>query len=340
MWCSCIGLLVPTLRSATKVQVSQIAGYFTLLEGWVYDHFKLGFATPNAKYMNYVQPRVCRWIQKHETVMNIDKVGSIRRTLDGLRPSEVTWDPYVNHRDNGAVHTMTFYSGTLKYMDVVEPYHPERILRQFGHVQSIPDPPYRPLEAHRGPSANKYSVKYEFQQDNWERWRNHLLAPEVRGDKAEFEFFVTPDYLPWFLKVSHPVITNPSYEDEYMVAITIADNELLERNRRALEATLRWMDLPSELCTLESSRKMASIVNFLSGRSIGPTTTTTTTRTTATGTIDTSAPTEAGPRQSHHDSTSTHSAPANAPPATVDARRPKRMHGKEYQRKKLKKPKQ
>ncbi|KAK9112051.1 hypothetical protein Scep_019570 [Stephania cephalantha] len=102
--------------------------------------------------MDYVQPRVCRWVQRHETVTNLDKVGSIRRTLDGLRPSEVTWDPYVNHRENGVVHAMAFYSGTLKYMDVVEPYHPERILRQFGHVQSIPDPPYRPLEAHRGPS--------------------------------------------------------------------------------------------------------------------------------------------------------------------------------------------
>ncbi|KAK9115075.1 hypothetical protein Syun_021872 [Stephania yunnanensis] len=68
--------------------------------------------------------------------------------------------------DNGVVHAMAFYSGTLKYMDVVEPYHPERILRQFGHVQSIPDPPYRPLKAYRGPSALKYSVKYGFQQDN------------------------------------------------------------------------------------------------------------------------------------------------------------------------------
>ncbi|KAK9088917.1 hypothetical protein Scep_027999 [Stephania cephalantha] len=328
------------LGSATRVKVSQIAGYLTLLEGWVYDHFKLGLATPNAKYMDYVQPRVCRWIQKHETVANVDKLGAIRRTLDRLHPSEVTWDLYVNFRENGVVQAMAFYSGTIKYMDVVEPYHPERILRQFGHVQSIPDPPYRPLEAHRGPSANKYSVKYGFQQDNWERWRNHLLAPEVRGDKAEFEFLATPDYLPWFLKVSHPVITNPSIEDHDMVATTIADNELLERNRRALDAALRWMDLPPELCTIESARTMASdIVNFLSGRSIGPTTTSTTPATT-TGTTATSGPTEAGPRQSQHGSTSTHSTPATAQPATVDARPPKRMLGKEYQRKNLKKPKQ
>ncbi|KAK9162736.1 hypothetical protein Syun_003638 [Stephania yunnanensis] len=87
--------------------------------------------------MDYVHPRVCGWIQKHETVANVDKLGSMRRTLDRLRPSEVTWDPYVNFRENGVVHAMTFYSGTIKYMDVVEPYYPERILRQFGHVQSI-----------------------------------------------------------------------------------------------------------------------------------------------------------------------------------------------------------
>ncbi|KAK9098807.1 hypothetical protein Syun_025852 [Stephania yunnanensis] len=227
------------LGGATRVQVSQIVAYLTLLEGWVYDHFKLGLATSNAKYMDYVHPRVCRWIQKHETVANVDKLGSIRRTLDRLRPSEVNWDPYVNIRENGVVHAMAFYTGTIKYMDTVEPYHLERILRQFGFVQSIPDPPYRLLEAHRGPSANKYSVKYGFQQDNWERWRNHLLAPEVRGDKAEFEFFATLDYLPWFLKVSHSVITNPSHEDEDLLATTIADNELLERNRRALDAALR-----------------------------------------------------------------------------------------------------
>ncbi|KAK9098996.1 hypothetical protein Syun_026041 [Stephania yunnanensis] len=125
-----------------------------------------------------------------------------------------------------------------------------------------------------------------------------------------------------------------------MVATTIADNELLQRNRRALDASSRWMDLPPELCTLVSARTMASdIVNFLSGRSIGPTTTSTTPAT-ATDTTATSGPTEAGPRQSQHGSTSTHSTPATAPPATADARPPKRILGKEYQRKNVKKPKQ
>ncbi|KAK9083420.1 hypothetical protein Scep_029891 [Stephania cephalantha] len=145
--------------------------------------------------MDYVQPRVSRWIQKQETVMNLDKLGFFRRMLERLRPSG-SLGTYVNTRDNGVVYPMAFYSGTLKYMDVVEPYHPKRILRQLSHVQSIPYPPYCSLETHRGTSELKYSVKYGFQQDNWERWRNHLLAPEVRGQKAQFEFLATPDYLP------------------------------------------------------------------------------------------------------------------------------------------------
>ncbi|KAK9132968.1 hypothetical protein Scep_012496 [Stephania cephalantha] len=295
-------------------------------------------ATPNAKYTGLRATSCLRWIQKHETVANVDKLGAIRRTLDRLRPSEVTWDPYVNLRENGVVHAMAFYSGMIKYMDVVEPYHRRGLRDGLGmcNLYQI----LRTVHWKHTESANKYSVKYWFHQDYWERWRNHLLAPEVRGDKTEFEFLATPDYLPWFLKVSHPVITNPTLEDHYMVATTIADNELLERNRRALDAALRWMDLPPEVCTIESARTiMCDIVNFLSGRSIGPTPTSTTPAT-ATGTTATSGPTEAGPRQSQHGSTSTHSTPATAQPATVDARPPKRMHGKEYQRKNLKKPKQ
>ncbi|KAK9133130.1 hypothetical protein Scep_012658 [Stephania cephalantha] len=42
----------------------------------------------------------------------------------------------------------------------------EWFLRQLGHVQSIPNPPYRPLKAVRGRFAQKYSVKYGFQLEN------------------------------------------------------------------------------------------------------------------------------------------------------------------------------
>ncbi|KAK9169610.1 hypothetical protein Syun_001750 [Stephania yunnanensis] len=83
------------LGYATRVKVSQIVGYLTLLEGWVNEHFKLGLTTSNAKYMDYVQPRVFRWIQKHEKVMNVDKLGSIR-TMSYWSVIGVRWTRHYN----------------------------------------------------------------------------------------------------------------------------------------------------------------------------------------------------------------------------------------------------
>ncbi|KAK9088808.1 hypothetical protein Scep_027890 [Stephania cephalantha] len=195
MGSSCVGLLVSTLGVRHESPSVPYFGYLTLLEGWVYDHFKLGLATPNAKYVDYVHPRVSRWIQKHETVANVDKLGAIRRTLDRLRPSEVTWDPYVNLRENGVVQAMAFYSGKIKYMDVVEPYHPERILRQFGHVQSIPDPPYRPLEAHRGPACKQVLRQVWVRTRQLGAMEEPCVGLLKLGREAIFEFLATPDYL-------------------------------------------------------------------------------------------------------------------------------------------------
>ncbi|KAK9113797.1 hypothetical protein Syun_020594 [Stephania yunnanensis] len=194
---------------------------------------------------------------------------------------------------------------------------PERILRQLWPCAVDTDPPYRPLEAHRGPFTNKYSVKYGFEHDNWERWRNHVLAAEVRGEKAVFEFLATPDYLPWFVKVSHPVITNPVFEDRVMVASTIADNEILE-NRRALDAALRWMDLPPRCLILTRRGPLDDMVNLLSGRTLSPTPRVHFPRPQPKHNHATTGPTEPGPRHSHHGSTST---PSTQPHLTCRDRR-------------------
>ncbi|KAK9123322.1 hypothetical protein Sjap_012924 [Stephania japonica] len=231
--------------------------------------------------MTILQPRVSRWVQKHETVSNVDKLSSIPRTLDRLRPSEVTWDPYSDIRISDIVLPMAFYSGCLKYMEVVEPYHSERFLRQLGHVQGIPPSPYHPFEANRGRIAMKYSVKYSFQPKNWERWHSHSLSVEDRGEKARFKFMAAPEYLPWFTRVSHPTIKNQMHNDDFLDMV--GDNELLERNRQVLDSVLAWIDLPAGMTKMEAAEKTANdVVDYLTGRglSTGTTTTTTTNATT------------------------------------------------------------
>ncbi|KAK9114321.1 hypothetical protein Syun_021118 [Stephania yunnanensis] len=69
--------------------------------------------------------------------------------------------------------------------------------------------------------------------------------------------------------------------------------------RRTLEGALRWMDSPTELCILQSTKKMATdVINFLSGKSLGPTTITTATPTAATTTTDTTVSTLAALKHS------------------------------------------
>ncbi|KAK9157653.1 hypothetical protein Scep_004227 [Stephania cephalantha] len=130
-----------------------------------------------------------------------------------------------------------------------------------------------------------------------------MLAPEVQGEKAQFEFMATSEYLPWFIHISHPIIENPTYEDDVAVACTIVNNEVFERNRRALDLALKWIDLPDEECTIESTKKIVSdVVNFLSMRIL---TTTTTTTTTSTTTATTTSASDGPLKESKHDNAAT-----------------------------------
>ena len=47
---------------------------------------------------------------------------------------QVVWDPHRSIREGHSILDIAFFSGCLKCMDVVEPYHPKRVLRQFGRI--------------------------------------------------------------------------------------------------------------------------------------------------------------------------------------------------------------
>ncbi|KAL7235053.1 hypothetical protein ACSBR1_018521 [Camellia fascicularis] len=61
-------------------------------------------------------------------------------------------------------------------MHIVEPYHSDRVLRQFGRVQIIPLPPLAPVRASRESSAKQYIIAYKYLDTIWKSWENHLLS--------------------------------------------------------------------------------------------------------------------------------------------------------------------
>ncbi|XP_028101444.1 protein MAIN-LIKE 1-like [Camellia sinensis] len=144
-----LAFLYQQLGFASRSGVKQMGGYMTLLEVWIYEHFRAFRPHQNMGY-NEDMPHVYYWASRREAGSSIDHLKSFRAELDSLVATDVIWDPYHSCRDRHPCNPVMFYHGCLKCLDVVESYHPDRVLRQFGRVQTIPDAPLAPSRGARG----------------------------------------------------------------------------------------------------------------------------------------------------------------------------------------------
>eukprot|EP00268_Persea_americana_P002268 TRINITY_DN10672_c0_g1_i8.p1 TRINITY_DN10672_c0_g1~~TRINITY_DN10672_c0_g1_i8.p1 ORF type:complete len:248 (+),score=26.44 TRINITY_DN10672_c0_g1_i8:166-909(+) len=85
------------LGFATRSGVRQIAGYLTLLEAWIYEHFPRCKLHQNRACTGNL-PRVHRWVPRRESGDQMSNLQSLREALDDLDAHEVVWDPYREHR--------------------------------------------------------------------------------------------------------------------------------------------------------------------------------------------------------------------------------------------------
>ncbi|KAI8559227.1 hypothetical protein RHMOL_Rhmol04G0156800 [Rhododendron molle] len=114
---------------------------------------------------------------------------------------QVIFDPYKDRRQN--VSEIAFYTGPIRAMSYVEPYLPDRVLRQFGLLQRIPADPIAPLRASRG--QHTYDVVYEWTEGFCSSPDYHLV-PEDKRERTPpgIPWVCTEDYLPWLMVFSHP----------------------------------------------------------------------------------------------------------------------------------------
>ncbi|CAL5373407.1 unnamed protein product [Camellia sinensis] len=157
---------------ANRSDMKQIARYMTLLEGWIYEHF-CGFR-PYLN-MNYTRdmPHVYRWTSRRES----GYLGPIPelQTCPSVSPSYVLpWLPKV------FASSWTISS---------------RVLRQFGRVQTIPNPPLDSMRASRGATTPCYNVMYTYLDIIWEAWDNHVLSDRRRSTPVRQPW----DYVPGWL---------------------------------------------------------------------------------------------------------------------------------------------
>ncbi|GAU41518.1 hypothetical protein TSUD_302570 [Trifolium subterraneum] len=129
-----------------------------------------------------------------------------RTSLDRMEVDEVTFCPYEDHRQFRPFQDISWYSGWIMCgSSMICPHLPERVLRQYGHVQSIPRAPGVSAKA----GMNHFSI-----QDAFDEYLNeNYVTEEMRGPRDVHGYETVSGYIAWFYRVSHPKIWPPVVGD-------------------------------------------------------------------------------------------------------------------------------
>jgi len=166
--------------------------WLSLQHAWVYQHFQgMGSNDAWAGYQEHQDPRAMLFVP----LFGLGTPDNYRNHLDALDLTRVVMTPYGDHRQARLFERVSLYSGWLRYRDRMVRYLAERVLRQFGRVQTIP---IHPVQS-EPPDINLAEISNRFR-----RALDYALTPKQLGQRAVYDVEATEGYIKWFYQVSHP----------------------------------------------------------------------------------------------------------------------------------------
>jgi len=207
-----LAYLYRQLGQASRSKAKGIAGFLPLLEAWIYTYFpslRPGAGAP----LQPGEPGIRAW-QGVKVPASFELLSSFRERIDAFTAHSVRWVyPSAMH----VAHPSTLFSGCIRFMEIVEPYQPDRCLRQFGYTQTIPQPmPFG--DYYRPASAAVYKVEVGLYADhNWMSMSNHLLHLPSISSGAPTWTETTAEYWEWYCRISHRFLVPPAQRQQNLV---------------------------------------------------------------------------------------------------------------------------
>ncbi|KAL5154160.1 Protein MAIN-LIKE 1 [Glycine soja] len=164
------------LDEASRTTTRQLARYLTLLQCVTDDTYR------------ETSPHVSRWLTSKAHMKGITGA-PYRACCDALTVTDVSWLSYTEHRGVRAFELISSFQGQLRWGPMVVIVRPERVVRQFGYIQSIPPLPV---------SAR---LSHDDIDDRWMHFVEHVLPA---GELCLVPGQVSVDYMEWFFRISHP----------------------------------------------------------------------------------------------------------------------------------------
>ncbi|XP_045819521.1 protein MAIN-LIKE 1-like [Trifolium pratense] len=167
--------LYDNLNDASMFSTRALAGYATLLQGWIHEYFPtLGRRAASGLNCDDPSfPRGMRWMYKQGKT----KLPEYRPILDALTPDDVIWRPFEIHTGSIPFDLITLYSGYLR------------------GCTYIPPPPLAPAYA----AIDSDWIGYHASVDR--------ILQSTRPVTYAYE--TAPDYLSWYYRASHPRMCRP-----------------------------------------------------------------------------------------------------------------------------------
>ncbi|KAK9707147.1 hypothetical protein RND81_07G175800 [Saponaria officinalis] len=111
----------------------------------------------------------------------------------------------------------TLYSGLIRFLDIVEPYQPNRCLRQFRYCQTIPMHMITPARDQCSANLPKSGYRVDFGQyvDNQWGFTDASIKLSERSRPAVMPFETVPRYKIWFERISHQYLYPPTHRVEF-----------------------------------------------------------------------------------------------------------------------------
>ena len=162
------------------------------MQAWIYEYFP--GVGPRIIVDEYQEssPRARRWVTgRTDTALHY------RRKLDGITGVDVCWRPFENHRVVRPFEQISLYSGYIRWGPIFHRHMPDRVLRQYGYVQTIPAHP------------RDYRAAPLTPQQMDERWMQFASYCVQTGHVATYASECAEGYIEWYYSISHPYLIPP-----------------------------------------------------------------------------------------------------------------------------------